>query len=106
MVVADYGVVLQLMTNHRVVADKETAACMAVTAGLDTELPKGDCFPLLEAAVAAGRLSITVVEMAVRRVLTAKARLGLLTGDRRKPVARPLVPDPDLRRRLARRVSG
>lgn len=105
LVVADYGVVLQLLTNHRVVADKEAAARLAVTAGLDTELPKGDCYLTLEAAVDAGRLPVAVIDQAVRRVLTAKARLGLLTGERCKPVGRPRILDTAERRRLARRAA-
>jgi beta-glucosidase len=105
MVVADYGVVMQLFTNHRVVADKEAAACLAMTAGLDSELPKGDCYLNLEAAVTAGRLPVAVIDLAVRRTLTAKARLGLLTGDRRKPISRPRVLDTEERRRLARRAA-
>ncbi len=105
MVVADYGVVLQLLTNHRVAADKEEAARLAVTAGLDIELPKGDCYLTLESAVASGRLPVEVIDLAARRTLTAKARLGLLTGDRRKPVSEPRVLDTDERRRLAHRAA-
>ena len=50
----------------------------AITAGLDLELPSLDCFGApLKAAVAKGKVSITAVDTAARRVLTIKMRLGL-----------------------------
>ena len=78
MVVADYFSVSWLMSYHRVAADRGEAAAKAITAGLDMELPALDCFGApLKAAVAAGKVPMAVVDKAVRRVLTAKVRLGL-----------------------------
>jgi beta-glucosidase len=78
MVVADYFAVSLLMTYHQVAADQGEAAVKAVTAGLDLELPALDCFGApLKAAVKSGRVPMTAIDTAVRRVLTTKMRLGL-----------------------------
>ena len=86
-VVADYWSIPQLLNFHRVAADRGPAAALALAAGLDMELPATDFYgaPLLE-EVAAGRLPIEVVDIAVRRVLRMKFQLGLFE--------RPYV-DPD-----------
>jgi beta-glucosidase len=78
VVVADYDSVRLLMAHHRTAADKSEAAVQALTAGLDVELPSLDCYgaPLRE-AIENGRIDIAVVDLAVRRVLTSKLRLGL-----------------------------
>ncbi len=78
MVVADYFSVILLMTYHRVAADRSEAAVKALTAGLDLELPALDCFgEPLKAAIGEGKVTMCAVDTAVRRVLTAKMRLGL-----------------------------
>ena len=78
IVVADYFSVVLLMSYHRVAADRSEAAVKALTAGLDLELPALDCFGApLKAAIGEGRIAMSVVDTAVRRVLTAKMRLGL-----------------------------
>ena len=50
-VVSDYFSIRQLAEYHRLAADGESAAAMALDAGLDVELPTTDCYgaPLLEA---------------------------------------------------------
>lgn len=77
-VVADYFSVRQLTEYHRLVADASQAAVVAMTAGLDVELPNTDCFgePLL-AALASGDIDEKVVDASVRRVLRTKFELGL-----------------------------
>ena len=78
MVVADYFAVILLMSYHRVAADRAEAAVKALTAGLDLELPALDCFGApLKSAIGEGKVAMSVVDTAVRRVLTAKMRLGL-----------------------------
>ncbi len=78
MVVADYFAVSLLMSYHRVAADRSEAAVKALTAGLDLELPALDCYGgPLKAAVTGGKAPMGAVDKAVRRVLTAKMRLGL-----------------------------
>jgi beta-glucosidase-like glycosyl hydrolase len=78
MVVADYFAVALLVSYHRVAASREEAAVRAVTAGLDVELPKLDCFlKPLKSAVTAGRVPMAKIDTALRRVLRAKVKLGL-----------------------------
>ncbi|MEV5015632.1 glycoside hydrolase family 3 N-terminal domain-containing protein [Streptomyces sp. NPDC053780] len=81
-VVADYFGIAFLKTLHGIAADWAEAAGAALRAGVDVELPTVKTFgaPLVE-AVAAGRVPETVIDRALRRVLTQKALLGLLDPD-------------------------
>lgn len=93
-VVADYFAVRQLETYHRLAVDATAAATMALTAGLDVELPMTDCYaePLL-AAVARGDVTTEVLDRAVARVLRTKFELGLFEH--------PYVDEVDAGRRLS-----
>jgi beta-glucosidase len=77
-VVADYGAVSLLMTHHHTAATKGQAGAQAISAGLDMELPALECYaePLKE-EIEAGRVSMEVVDTALRRVLDLKFKLGL-----------------------------
>jgi beta-glucosidase len=77
-VVSDYFSIRQLESYHRLAADGQEAAAMAIDAGLDLELPSTDCYgePLL-AALDTGLVSEHTVDDAVRRILAAKFALGL-----------------------------
>jgi beta-glucosidase len=77
-VVADYGAVALLQTHHHTAADAGAAAAQAITAGLDMELPALECYGApLKAEIEAGRVPMSVVDTAVRRVLRLKFELGL-----------------------------
>jgi beta-glucosidase len=78
-VVADYFSVAFLEVMHGIAADRGEAAALALTAGIDVELPTGDAFlqPLVD-RVRAGLLDEALVDRAVLRVLRQKERLGLL----------------------------
>ena len=82
-VVADYWSIPQLLRFHRVAADKGAAAALALSAGLDMELPATEYYgaPLRD-EVEAGRLPIAVVDTAVRRVLRMKFQLGPVSSAR------------------------
>ncbi len=77
-VVSDYFSIRQLADYHRLAADGERAAVLALEAGLDAELPATDCYgaPLLR-ALEAGLVSEETLDVAVRRVLRTKFDLGL-----------------------------
>jgi beta-glucosidase len=77
VVVADYFSVAMLMEYHHVAGTKGEAARLALSAGLDMELPTIDCYEDLNAEIEAGRLSQEVLDTAVRRVLRLKFKLGL-----------------------------
>ena len=77
-VVSDANAVRNLLT-HGFAADLADAGVRAVTAGTDMEMAMADpAFARLPAAVESGALDPVVLDRAVRRVLTAKVRLGLL----------------------------
>ena len=106
IVVADYSAVSFLMSYHRVAADRSEAAVKAITAGLDLELPALDCFGApLKAAVTRGEVPMAVVDRAVRRVLTAKMRLGLFESPYVNPGQVRLVFADAANASLARRAA-
>lgn len=76
-VVSDANAVRSLSVQH-FAEDQTDAAARALNAGLDMEMCTLDpAFDNLPAAVADGSVSEAVLDDAVRRVLTAKFRLGL-----------------------------
>lgn len=77
VVVADYFAVDDLLNFHRVVEDAPAAATMALTAGLDVELPTYNFYRHLVDEVRSGRLDESVIDVSVRRVLEQKVRLGV-----------------------------
>ncbi|WP_121744762.1 glycoside hydrolase family 3 N-terminal domain-containing protein [Natronorubrum halophilum] len=78
-VVSDYYSVEFLRSEHGVAADEREAGVAALEAGIDVELPYTDCYgEHLVDAVEAGELAEETLDEAVRRVLSAKARNGLL----------------------------
>lgn len=81
-VVSDYWAVPFLASMHRVAADTDAAGALALTAGIDVELPDtlGFGAGLIE-RVNSGGLSVELVDRAVRRVLAQKVHLGLLDPD-------------------------
>jgi beta-glucosidase-like glycosyl hydrolase len=81
-VVSDYYAVAYLAAMHHVAADTDEAGVLALTAGIDVELPNTDGFGQhLARRVRDGELPESIVDRAVRRVLTQKIELGLLDPD-------------------------
>ena len=74
-VVSDGNGITQLETLHRVAASRQEAAHKALETGIDFELD--NCFHTLIALVRSGAVPESLVDGAVRRVLTAKFLLGL-----------------------------
>ncbi len=113
-VVADYYGISFLESLHGVAGSPGDAAALALTAGVDIELPAVICFgdPLHE-AVLNGRVSPDLVDRAARRVLRQKAELGLLDPEWTPvPDGQPGLQgdaeidfDPPEARNLARRVA-
>jgi beta-xylosidase len=81
-VVSDYFGVGFLHSEHAVAADDGDAACQALTAGVDVELPtvRGYGQRLIE-AVERGEIPESFVDRALWRVLMQKCELGLLDPD-------------------------
>ncbi|MGC8716420.1 MAG: glycoside hydrolase family 3 N-terminal domain-containing protein [bacterium] len=76
-VVSDYGSVIHIYTKHKVADSKAEAAKKALEAGLDMELPASDCFEEVLPLVKENKLSESVVDEAVRRILRVKFWTGL-----------------------------
>ncbi|MFC8097775.1 glycoside hydrolase family 3 N-terminal domain-containing protein [Streptomyces sp. NPDC057363] len=87
IVVGDYDAVNLLRTAHRTARTEGEAAVQALSAGLDVELPADVNYRHLAEEVAAGRIDEKVVDLAVTRVLTVKARVGLIPGIGTAPAA-------------------
>ncbi len=110
-VVADYFGVAFLNVTHGVAADSGEAAALALTAGVDVELPTVNCYgkPLQE-QIRGGAVAESLVDTALRRVLTQKQEAGLLS-----PGFSPAPPalaagtinlDPAENRELAREIAA
>jgi len=109
-VVADYFAVAFLQTMHGVSGSPGEAAVLALTAGIDVELPTGSAYLApLAAAVADGTVDIALVDRALTRVLTQKEALGLLGSEGAEPEAPddagPIDLDGTENRRLAAEVA-
>ncbi len=104
VVVSDYFAVDFLRTMHHVAADSAQAAALALTAGIDVELPSPDAYTTLAAQVRDGSLPESILDRAVGRVLTQKEELGLLDADFTDP-PREVDLDSPGHRGLARRLA-
>ena len=76
-VVSDYYGIEQLVDLHHVEPDLERAAARALNAGVDFDLPDGQAYAELPAALAAGLVKPAQIDQAVRRVLRLKFLAGL-----------------------------
>ena len=80
-VVSDYGAIAFLHLMHHVAGDLAEAGRLALTAGLDIELPMTVAYASLADGVAEGRVDEAILDRAVLRVLEQKVRHGLLDPD-------------------------
>jgi len=76
-VVSDFYGVNELMTRHKIAGNKADAAMLAISAGVDIELPYSPCFSKLDSLVANGLMAQSILDTAVARILRAKFQLGL-----------------------------
>ncbi len=77
-VVADYSAVARIRQPHAVAATDAEAGVMALSAGLDIELPTGICYSSLPEAIRNGDLDESVLDLAVERALTQRFQVGLM----------------------------
>ena len=75
-VVSDLESIDGLYTSHHVAQDLQQAGEMALNAGVDVDLG-AHCFALLKESVDDGRISMDVLDRAVKRVLVRKFEAGL-----------------------------
>ena len=103
--ICDGGSIELAVTKQHVAKDMREAAVMAIEAGLDADTPMTEAYYELVGAVEQGQVDVCYVDEAVRRVLSAKFRLGLFENpyvDEKK--VQPLYADPEPRR-LSRRLA-
>jgi len=102
IVVSDYFSIGQLVSVHRIAQGNTDAARLALTAGIDIELPQSNCYaqPLKE-AVENESVPEVLVDRAVSRVLSLKFRLGLFENPYIEPEETTKVIDTPEHRELA-----
>lgn len=106
VVVADYYAVQLLIRHHHVASGPAEAGARAMSAGLDLELPRRECFNEdLKPMLGDGRLPMAVLDTAVGRVLRSKFALGLFDNPYVDEAAAAAVFDTEADRALARRAA-
>ncbi len=76
-VVSDWGSIAEII-DHGQAADKKEASLKALTAGSDMDM-EGYCYEeSLEALISEGKISMELIDDAVRRILRIKYQLGLM----------------------------
>lgn len=82
-VYSDWGSVERLKTFHSAAGSREEAARMALEAGVDVNVDSS--YETFEKMVADGQLEMKYIDLAVRRVLDVKFRLGLFESQYADP---------------------
>lgn len=77
VVVADYFAINELQVRHRLVDSLGAAGALAITSGVDFELPDGVAFYQMKDALEAGDMDMSIIDTAVERVLRMKKRGGV-----------------------------
>ncbi|MGC9065362.1 MAG: glycoside hydrolase family 3 N-terminal domain-containing protein [Candidatus Ratteibacteria bacterium] len=104
-VVSDYGSVGGLYRNHRVADTLAEAGNLALKAGLDIEIPASPCFLHLVRLAKEGKISESIIDRAVERVLRGKIWLGLFENPYSDPEEATLICDCDKHRQFALEVA-
>lgn len=92
------------LVGHGVAGDNNEAAQKAISAGVDVDLGATDYYPALIELVKSGKLSATILDVAVRRILYAKFSVGLFD----QPFVEEIKPDKkqtEIHRQLARKIA-
>lgn len=105
IIVSDYWGIRMINTVHRVAKNCKEAAILALSAGVDIELPHADCFKELVDAVKSGEISEELINKRVERVLHIKYLLGLFDNPYIDETIVPEIIDGPSYRELARDVA-
>lgn len=105
-VVADYFAISLLQHWHHVAADTAHAARLAITAGIDVELPDNSAYSTLPAQVEQGLVDVALIDEACLRVLEQKHALGIIDDPYVDADAAPAEFDTAADRALARRAAA
>ncbi len=77
LIVSDYFAINEMIQKHHIASDCAGAAKYAIEAGVDIELPYGQCYAELPALVRSGQIPEALIDESAARVLRAKFELGL-----------------------------
>ena len=104
-VVSDCWAIKDIYAHHKVASTPAEAAALAVNAGCD--LNCGEVYPALVDAVEQGLIDEETIRQSVRRLFTARFRLGMFDPPEKVPFAQipPDVVDSPAHRELARQVA-
>lgn len=103
--VSDYSGIEQLESVHHVAANKQDAARLALEAGVDIELPDIDAYGTLADQIREGRISETMLDKTVARILRAKFVIGLFENPYVDPDRAARVNNSPEHRELARQAA-
>lgn len=104
-VVADYFAISELEKRHKVVGSLPDAGELALTSGVDMELPDGAAYYALKEKIEAGDLDIKYVDQAVRRVLEMKIRGNVFATPYSDPTKADEITGNDEARAVALRAA-
>jgi beta-glucosidase len=104
-VVSDYYAIEDLQRLHHVAATSEDAARLALNAGVDIDLPSPGAYATLTQQVCDGRVAVSSIDAAVRRLLTLKFRAGLFEHPFADAEQAAAVTDTPEARMLARKAA-
>ena len=104
-VVSDCGAIWDIYNGHRLVGNATQASVLGVKAG--TDLTCGNEYGSLMDAVRLGYISEVVIDQSVKRLFTARFRLGMFDPENEVPFSRilPSENDKEEHRVLARKVA-
>ncbi|NJB83533.1 glycoside hydrolase family 3 N-terminal domain-containing protein [Wenyingzhuangia aestuarii] len=101
LVVSDYGAINMVYKKYKQAPDLMTAGAMALNAGVDIELSSPTTYPLLPEAIKKGLITEETIDVAVKRSLIMKEKLGLLAKNPQIGKDGALDFDPPAFRKLA-----
>jgi beta-glucosidase len=104
-VVSDCHAICDFHFHHKVTSNEPESAAMAVKNGC--ELNCGDTYRHLRAAVQMGLISEAEIDLAVKRLFTARFRLGMFDPEEQVPYSKisPQVVNCEKHKQLARQVA-
>ncbi len=104
-VVSDYAGISELETLHCIASSRAEAARKALEAGVDIDLPDGECYETLSSQVREGKVTEAMLDRAVTRILRAKFQLGLFENPYVDPAYARQVTHSTAHRRLALKAA-
>lgn len=85
-IVSDCGAIRDIYANHKIVATAEEASALGIKRGCDLEC--GNVYKTIEGAIKAGLLSEAELDVSVKRLFTARMKLGMFDPPKKVKWAR------------------